>query len=105
MKVESKDGNDSLSANPAHPQPTTVYMVVLALLSATGGFLFGYDTGVVSGATIAIAASFELNTLDKELFVSITGKFNCCYKQETLLGSFMPCLKTYYTYIKYTVFQ
>lgn len=55
-------------------QRTPPFVILLTLLSTIGGFLFGYDTGVVSGATLPIADKFKLNTFEKELFVSITGK-------------------------------
>lgn len=49
------------------------YIYILAFISAIGGFLFGYDTGVVAGASLPIGTKFKFNTLEKELFVSITG--------------------------------
>ena len=42
----------------------------LTFLSAIGGFLFGYDTGVVSGAMIIIRQEFDLNSVWQELVVS-----------------------------------
>ncbi|XP_076313507.1 proton myo-inositol cotransporter-like [Tachypleus tridentatus] len=48
------------------------YMYLLTLLSAIGGFLFGYDTGVVSGAMILLRDYFSLNHVWQELIVSIT---------------------------------
>ncbi|KAG0728729.1 Proton myo-inositol cotransporter [Chionoecetes opilio] len=50
--------------------PTAIYL--LTFLSAIGGFLFGYDTGVVSGAMLIIRDDFKLNTLWHELIVSAT---------------------------------
>ena len=49
-------------------------MISLTFLSAVGGFLFGYDTGVVSGAMLLIEDDPEIqpNTLWKELIVSAT---------------------------------
>ena len=51
---------------------TTCFVYLLSLLSAIGGFLFGYDTGVVSGAMIFLREEFHLNSLWQELVVSIT---------------------------------
>ena len=48
------------------------FVLLLTLFSALGGFLFGYDTGVVSGAMIKIRESFGLSPLWVELVVSVT---------------------------------
>jgi len=77
---------------------TPCFVFTLTLLSAIGGFLFGYDTGVVSGATLPISEKFHLNTVWKELFVSITGillgflviwlyvsrRWHCCHVKNCL---------------------
>ena len=46
----------------------------LTILSALGGFLFGYDTGVVSGAMLQIQDDprIDLDTFWTELIVSVT---------------------------------
>ncbi|XP_028304642.1 proton myo-inositol cotransporter-like isoform X1 [Gouania willdenowi] len=51
---------------------TPVFVYVLAFFSALGGFLFGYDTGVVSGAMLLIKKEMNLNALWQELLVSST---------------------------------
>ena len=53
-------------------QKKTRYVVVLAAFSAIGGFLFGYDTGVVSGAMLLLKDEFDLSALQIELVVSVT---------------------------------
>jgi len=53
-------------------QNTTCFVVVLAFLSAIGGFLFGYDTGVVSGAVILLKDSFQLSSVWQEAVISVT---------------------------------
>lgn len=50
--------------------PTFIY--VLTFLSTIGGFLFGYDTGVVSGAMLLIRNEFKLSTIWHECIVSST---------------------------------
>jgi len=42
------------------------------MLSAIGGFLFGYDTGVVSGAMVFIRDHFQLDNWWQEFIVSAT---------------------------------
>ncbi|XP_051546324.1 solute carrier family 2 member 13b isoform X2 [Myxocyprinus asiaticus] len=53
-----------------HGTPYFVY--ILAAFSALGGFLFGYDTGVVSGAMLLLKKEMKLSSLWQELLVSIT---------------------------------
>ncbi|KAK2842679.1 hypothetical protein Q5P01_012879 [Channa striata] len=48
------------------------FVYVLAFFSALGGFLFGYDTGVVSGAMLLLKKEMNLNALWQELLVSST---------------------------------
>lgn len=50
----------------------TVYIYLVACLSAIGGFLFGYDTGIISGAMIFIRDVFNLNEWWQESIVSST---------------------------------
>jgi len=44
----------------------------LTAVASIGGFLFGYDTGVISGALVLIDDEFDLNDLQSELVVSLT---------------------------------
>jgi SP family galactose:H+ symporter-like MFS transporter len=50
--------------------PITRYIYVVASLAALGGLLFGYDTGVVSGAQHYFVAEFRLDPTRQELVVS-----------------------------------
>lgn len=61
--------NAQLTAKP-FKNPPIIYL--MSILSAMGGFLFGYDTGIVSGAMVFIKDYFQLNSLWQELVVSIT---------------------------------
>ena len=60
------------SADVNVPPANTWYLYLLTFLAATGGFLFGYDTGVVSGAMLLIRRQFVLTTIWQEAIVSIT---------------------------------
>jgi len=58
-------------------QPLSATLMALTVLSALGGFTFGYDTGVVSGAMLLIEKDPDINpsTVWKELIVSSTIAF------------------------------
>lgn len=53
-------------------KPTPLYVYFLTVFAAIGGFLFGYDTGVISGAMILIKQEFNLSSFWQELVVSAT---------------------------------
>ena len=51
--------------------PETGFVFAAAAFAALGGLLFGYDTGVISGALIFIRTQFGLSTIQQELVVSV----------------------------------
>uniref|UniRef100_A0ACB8FPV3 Uncharacterized protein n=1 Tax=Sphaerodactylus townsendi TaxID=933632 RepID=A0ACB8FPV3_9SAUR len=51
---------------------TPAFVYVVSVFSALGGFLFGYDTGVVSGALLLLKKELRLDALWQELLVSST---------------------------------
>lgn len=51
---------------------STRFVYVLSFFSALGGFLFGYDTGVVSGAMLLLKKEMNLSAFWQELLVSST---------------------------------
>jgi sugar porter (SP) family MFS transporter len=51
--------------------PETGFVFAAAAFAALGGLLFGYDTGVISGALLFIRTQFGLSTSQQELVVSV----------------------------------
>ncbi len=47
------------------------YVIFISAIAALGGLLFGYDTGVISGALLFIQKSFALDTQMQEFTVSV----------------------------------
>ncbi|CAG5120713.1 unnamed protein product [Candidula unifasciata] len=83
-------------------QSSAHYLWLLTSFSALGGFLFGYDTGVIAGAMLFIKDEFLLSSLWQEIIISITLGFafisallggflndKCGRKVVTLIASFM----------------
>ncbi|XP_002170330.4 proton myo-inositol cotransporter isoform X1 [Hydra vulgaris] len=52
-------------------QKSSCYLYFLTIFTAIGGFLFGYDTGVISGAMIPLKKQFDLTNLMQEAIVSM----------------------------------
>ena len=46
-----------------------LYVLLLAIVAAIGGFLFGYDTAVISGTISQITSQFNLSTLQSGWYV------------------------------------
>lgn len=63
----------SSSIEKTHRTPCFIWL--LSFFAAVGGFLFGYDTGVVSGAMLLLTKTFDLSYLWQEIIVSATIAF------------------------------
>ena len=47
-----------------------IFLNLIASAAAIGGFLFGYDTGIISGTLVFIQQTFSISTLVQEIIVS-----------------------------------
>ncbi|XP_065313731.1 proton myo-inositol cotransporter-like isoform X2 [Gordionus sp. m RMFG-2023] len=65
------DAEDSLLIDNAKSK-TPKFVYIITIFAAIGGFLFGYDTGVISGAMLLLKDNFNLNSLWQETIVSAT---------------------------------
>lgn len=64
---------------PEQNEKTPWFIYILSFFSAIGGFLFGYDTGVVSGAMLLLKNRFHLSSILEEVIVSVTIGFACLF--------------------------
>ena len=82
-KVEILDFHSNTDSNRDTPEPysddklgqntrTPLFLYVVVFFSTIGGFLFGYDTTVISGALLDLKKDFSLSKLQIELVVSVT---------------------------------
>lgn len=58
--------------NTSRRPRTPLFVYVISFFSIIGGFLFGYDTGVIAGALLELEKDFQLDATKKELIVSVT---------------------------------
>ena len=69
-----QNSGDKQTSNNGWTKDLNSSIFLLTIFSAIGGFLFGYDTGVVSGAMLQIQDDPRINpdTVWTELIVSVT---------------------------------
>lgn len=75
--LSTNDDDNAITAEPQvvdeeRKKMVTKNMNFLTIMAAIGGFLFGYDTGVISGAMLPLAEDFELTPVQEEMIVSST---------------------------------
>lgn len=74
------------------------YLVLITLIAATGGFLFGFDMAVISGALTFVQAQFDLSAVQEGWFVSsaligcilgvvISGEFSDRFGRRTAMST------------------
>lgn len=57
-------------AGPVSVGKTNHFVTFVATLAAVGGFLFGYDTGVISGVVVLVKSQWHLSSSMQEIVVS-----------------------------------
>lgn len=57
-------------SNPKKISSERSFLIITATVAALGGFLFGYDTGIISGALVFIRQTYLLTTFMQEMIVS-----------------------------------
>lgn len=72
INASDKDEKQVLIRSSRTRDSNSCYVYFLACFAGCGGFLFGYDTGVVSGAMLLLIREFSLSQEWQELVVSIT---------------------------------
>src|SRR5580700_11035326 len=61
----------ALDQDALPPVSGQAFVYMAAIIAALGGLLFGYDTGVISGAELFFSKDFTLSTFALELIVSV----------------------------------
>ncbi len=59
------------SANSGASHSRRAFVILTSITAAVGGFLFGYDTAVISGAILFVRSQFHLTSVQTEIAVSV----------------------------------
>src|SRR5690242_649314 len=59
-----------LQGTAVGPRQGRLNLTIVASIAALGGLLFGFDTGVISGAELFLTKAFQLNSTTEEIAVS-----------------------------------
>lgn len=70
IKGATNEPNDYEEEKIRPKTKLTLYSVGISCIAGVGGLLFGYDTGVVSGALPLLEEEFSLTDVEEEAFVS-----------------------------------
>lgn len=60
----------TIQNQPVIHKANNSYVLMLAVVAALGGFLFGFDTAVINGAVGALGAAYRASSLEIGLAVS-----------------------------------
>jgi len=83
--TESTKGSGSAEAREKAPGQLTGAVVIVALVSAVSGMLYGYDTGIISGALLQITKDFGIEEAWKQVIAAsillgaVIGALTCSY--------------------------
>ena len=97
--------DDKQSSNNGWRKDLNSSIFLLTIFSAIGGFLFGYDTGVVSGAMLQIQDDPRINpdTVWTELIVSVT--VSECFSVVKCSAIFLSLNSTNNLYLIFDIFR
>src|SRR5579862_3439289 len=71
-RESSNDAHDGISKDPESTESSRrLFLILTSVTAAIGGFLFGYDTAVISGAILFVRRDLQLTAAQTEFAVSI----------------------------------
>ena len=66
----NKSRTTPLDQSGAENQTNTPFIVLISVIATIGGFLFGFDSGVINGTVDGLRTAFNINTAGRALTVN-----------------------------------